>query len=80
MPSSDRPFNIVSVQKAQIGAQTSVSLGEHLVIQLVNREKYGLDPGCHVGPRKASHAISEAQLAGCLKRLAGGRLERNVGI
>ena len=66
---------IVSAQQAQISSLTSDSPGRHLVTQLVDRAKCGLNPGCHAWPRKVSPSSGEAQLAGYLKELAGGLLE-----
>ena len=36
--------------------------------------KYGLGPGYHAWPRRVLFQSGEAQLAGCLKGLAGGPL------
>ena len=62
---------IVSMQQTQMGMR-SVSPGTHLVIQLVDHVKYGLDPGCHTWPRRVSLPRGKAQLAECLKRLVDG--------
>ena len=54
--------------------QTSVSPWAQAVTQLVDNLKYDLGPGCHAWPKKVLLPSGEAQLAGCLKRLAGGPL------
>ena len=58
-----------------MGVWTSVSTGAHLVTQLADRVKYGLGLGCQALPRKVSPSSGKAQLAGCLKGLAGGPLK-----
>ena len=40
--------------RRQIGVYSSVSPGAHLVIQLVDRVKCGLGPGCYAWPRGVS--------------------------
>ena len=63
-----------------MGILTSVSPGAHLVTQLVDHVKYGLGPWCHAWPKRMSLPSDEAQLAGCLKELAGGPLTKDAGI
>ena len=71
---------LVSVQQAQMSVLASVSPGAHMVTQLVDRVKYVLYPGCHGWSRTVSLPNGEAQLAGCLKGLAGGLLQWDLSI
>ena len=71
-PSLDRSFN--SFGAAGTNGCLDFSPGAHPVTQLVDRVKYGLGTECHAWPRKVSLSSGEAQLAGCLKKLAGSPL------
>ena len=74
MPSLDRSFNSFCAAGTNGHLDFSLSLGKSRT-QLVDFVKYGMGPGCHTWPRRVSLPSKEAQLAGYLKRLAGGSLE-----
>ena len=59
--------------------KTLVSLGPHLVTQLVKHVKYGQDLECQAWLRRVSLPSDKAQPAGCLKRLASGLLQWDAG-
>ena len=73
MPNLDKSFNSFRAAGTNGRLDFTLSLG-HPVTQLVDRVKYGLDPGRHAWPRRVSLPNGEVQLPGCLKELAGGAL------
>ena len=56
------------------------SLGKHLRTHSKDHTRYDQGLEIHVGPRRISLPVGEAQLAECLKVWVGGPLELDAGI
>ena len=69
MPCSDRSLDNF---RNNMSVQISVSPSAHLVIQIVDRAKYGLGPECLTFGHRECPPIGEALMDIYLKALAGG--------